>query len=140
MGEFPDFFVPGMMWGKGKWPSFSMAEFAFTGSILYGQNFPNNIDPMSMYGRALFYADLTQKTGNYAGQMVTHPDPGSVMKYISDISDGITQPLDFTVYVPVGFDNPMGVSIPNVEATSDPGRIFTASFSHGREIWPEPYL
>lgn len=140
MGEFPDFFVPGMMWGKGKWPSFSMAEFAFTGSILYGQSFPNNIDPMSMYGRALFYADLTQKTGNYAGQMVTHPDPGSVMKYISDISDGITQPLDFTVYVPMGLDNLMGVSIPNVEVTSDPGRIFTASFSHGHEIWPEQYL
>ena len=62
------------------------------------------------------------------------------MKYISDISDGITQPLDFTVYVPMGLDNLMGVSIPNVEVTSDPGRIFTASFSHGHEIWPEQYL
>jgi hypothetical protein len=40
----------------------------------------------------------------------------------------------------VGLDNLMGVAVPNVEATSDPAKIFMASFSGGREIWPELYL
>ncbi len=140
MGEFPDFFVPGMTWGNGKWPSFSMADFAYMGSILYGPDFPNKIDPMSMYGRALFYADLTQKTGSYAGQIMTRPDPESVTKYMSDVSGGVTQPLDFTIYVPMGLNSLMGGDIPNVEVTSDLAKIFTASFSNGRETWPEKYL
>jgi hypothetical protein len=140
MGELPDFFVPGMTWGNGKWPSYSTADFAYMGSSLYGPNFPNKIDPMSMYGRALFYADLTQNKGRYAGQIITHPDPESVTKYIADVSGGVSQPLDFTIYVPVGFNNLMGVDIPNIDMTSDPAKIFTASFSRGRETWPEKYL
>jgi hypothetical protein len=140
MAELPDFFTPGMTWGSGKWPSFAMADFAYTGSILYGPNYPNKIDPMSMYGRALFYADLTQNGGSYAGQIATHPDPESVTKYISDISSGAAQPLDFTIYVPTGLNNLMNSTIPNVEVTTDPSKIFTASFSDGREIWPQQYL
>ncbi len=140
MRELPDFFVSEMTWGAGKWPSFPMADFAYMGSILYGPNFPNQIDPMSMYGRALFYADLTQKTGTYAGQIITHPDPESITKYISDVSGGITQPLDFTFYVPTGFENLLGGKIPNVEVTSDPAKIFTANFVGGSEAWPERYL
>jgi hypothetical protein len=140
MDELPDFFVPGMTWGKGKWPSFSMADLAYRGSILYGQDYPNKIHPTSMYGRAFFYADLTQNAGMYAGQIITRPDPESVSRYVSDVSGGVTQPLDFTMYVPVGFDSLMGGAIPNVEATSDPARIFTAIFSDGRETWPQQGL
>jgi hypothetical protein len=44
---------------------------------------------------------------------------------------------DFTLYVPMGLNNLMGLNISNAEVTSDPARIFTASFSNGREIWPD---
>jgi hypothetical protein len=33
-----------------------------------------------------------------------------------------------------------GVDTPNVEATNDPGNIFTASFSGAKETWPEQDL
>ncbi|MBI4766996.1 MAG: DUF362 domain-containing protein, partial [Deltaproteobacteria bacterium] len=33
--ESPDLFVPGLTWGKGKWPSFQTAQFLFLGMQLY---------------------------------------------------------------------------------------------------------
>jgi hypothetical protein len=43
--------------------------------------------------------------------------------------------LDFTIYVPPGFDNLSGAAIPNVEVSTDPSRVFTASFAGDKEIW-----
>ena len=40
-------------------------------------------------------------------------------------------------FIPMGLNNLMGVNISNAEVTSDPAKIFTASFSNGREIWPD---
>jgi hypothetical protein len=51
------------------------------------------------------------------------------------VSSGKENPLDFTLYVPTGFDNLLGTPVPNVEVTADPVRIFTASFSSGQEVW-----
>jgi hypothetical protein len=127
-----------MPWGNGKWPSYALAEFIFLATN--GPEYPTRITPMSLYGRAFFYADITQNGGQYAGTLISYPDLESVSKYLSDLSSGVTKPLDFTVYVPQGLDNLMGVPVPNVETTGDPAKIFTASFFGGREIWPEKYL
>ena len=40
-------------------------------------------------------------------------------------------------FIPMGLNNLMGVNISNAEVTSDPAKIFTASFSNGREICPD---
>lgn len=136
MVEMPDPFIPEMTWGNGKWPSFPMAELAYLGTILFGRSFPFKIDPVSMYGQALFYADLTQNGGEYAGRIITQPNPDAVMKYIRVVSESGTKTLDFTFFVPQGFDNPLGRKIPNVEVAKDPAEIFTAKFSGGKETWP----
>jgi len=135
--EFPDPFVPGLTCGKAKWPSYQLARFVQIGVMLYGQEFPNKIAFPSLYTSALFYADLTQNGGQYAGKIRNEPDPEATVRYISDVSDGKKRPLDFIFYVPVGFDNLLGAVVPNVEVTDDPAKIFTVSFAGGKEIWPE---
>jgi hypothetical protein len=140
MNESPDLFVPGMTWGNGKWPSFQLAQFAYLGSCLYGQGFPNRISPMSLYGQALFYADLTQDKGTYAGELINRFDPKSVSRYVSDVKNSIRSPMDFTLFVPLGFDCIGGTRVPNVEATADPAKVVTVSFARGKEIWPEERL
>jgi hypothetical protein len=135
--EFPDPFVPALTCGKGKWPSFQLARYFHTAVLLYGREFPNKIESPCQYTSALFYADLTQNGGQYAGSTRSNPDPEAVSRYISDISSGRQKPLDFTLYVPSGFDNLLGIMVPNVEVTEDPAKIFTASFADGKEIWPE---
>jgi hypothetical protein len=140
MGESPDFFVPKMTWGNGNWPSFALAQFAYLGSTLYGRSFPDKIGPSSLYSCALFYADLTQNNGTYAGPFRNRPDPNSVNRYVSDVSNEDKLPLDFTLFVPMGFDNIGGVTVPNVEVTNDPAKIFTAIFAGGKEVWPEERL
>jgi Domain of unknown function (DUF362) len=136
MAESPDFFMPGMTWGNGKWPSFDLARFVSLASTLYGPGYPNNISPSGLYGVALFYADLTQNEGKYAGQFRSMPDPESVSRYISDISIGAVKPLDFTLFVPPGLDNVGGAMVPNTEVTSDPHKVFTVRFAGGAEVWP----
>ena len=34
-----------------------------------------------------------------------------------------------------GFDNLSGAVVPNVEVSTDPSRVFTASFDGDKEIW-----
>jgi hypothetical protein len=138
--EIPDPFLPGLTCGKGKWPSFQLAEYFQTAVMLYGQEFPNKIEFPSLYTSAFFYADLTQNGGQYAGKIRHTPDPEAASRYISDISSGKEKPLDFTLYVPAGFDNLSGTIVPNVEITDDPAKIFSVSFAGGKEIWPEAEL
>lgn len=140
MKEAPDLLVPGMTWGEGKWPSFQLARLAYLGSSLYGQGFPNRISPMSLYGQALFYADLTQNEGKYAGELMSRFDPQSVSRYVADVTSGAERRLDFTLFVPLGLDTIGGTPVPNVEATADPAKLFTASFVGGEEVWPEERL
>jgi len=135
--ESPDFFVPGMSWGRGKWPSFQTAQFILTGTSLYGLGFPLQIAYPSLYGSALFYADLTQNEGKYlgvsGGQMTAEP----VLHYLAEMQKDGAQPLDFVFYVPPGFDKIGGTSMPNIVATDDPSRVLTVWFKGGEEIWGE---
>jgi hypothetical protein len=134
--EAPDPFLPSLTWGKGKWPGFSMAAFAYTGMALYGPQFPYQILPESLYGIALCFADLTQNQGRYAGPVRSKPEPQAAQKYFADLKEGKRKPLDFVFYVPPGFGKVAGAAVPNVEETDQPEKLFTAVFAGGREIWP----
>ena len=135
--EAPDPFLPGLTWGKGKWPSFQLASYGYLGMRIYGDEFPSKITLRSLYGYAFHYADLTQNGGRYAGTggMRGQPDPEAVTRYVSAVLSGKGKPLDFTFYVPAGYDNVAGATVPNVEVTADPAKILTASFAGGKEIW-----
>lgn len=133
--EAPDPFVPGLICGKGKWPSFQLAWYIFVGASLYGAQFPHKIDLNSLYGRAFRYADLTQNDGGYAGHLRNEPAPEAIDRYLLDVSKGKGQALDFTLYVPNGYNKVDGSPVPNVVATADPSKILTASFADGQELW-----
>jgi hypothetical protein len=130
-GEDP--FLPGLTWGRGKWPSFQLARYIFLGISLYGEQFPIKVDIMSLYGITFRYADMTQNEMRYTGEIRTEPDPEGLDRYFSDLTNG-RKPLGFTLYIPAGYENIAGLNLPNVEVTDDPARIFTASFTDG-EVW-----
>jgi hypothetical protein len=133
--ESPDPFAPNLVWGKGKWPSFKLAWHIYLGVNLYGTQFPFKMGFPSLYGSAFRYADLTQKNGQYAGKIRNQPDPEALTKYAADIKSGQIMPLNFTFYMPSGYENVGGIKVPNVEVTMDPVRVFTATFADGKEIW-----
>ena len=133
--ESPDPFVPTLVWGKGKWPSFKLAWYVYLGVNLYGTQFPFKIGFPSLYGSVFRYADLTQNDGLYAGKIRNRPDPEALTKYASGIKSGQIAPLNFTFYMPAGYENVGGIKVPNLEVTTDPARVFTATFSDGKEIW-----
>jgi Domain of unknown function (DUF362) len=133
--ELPDLFVPGLTWGKGKWPSFELARHALFGMSLYGEQYPNKIQFPSLYGLAFCHADHTQNEGRYVGRIRNQPDPEGLNRYVRSVGEGKAKALDFTLYVPPGFDNLSGNRVPNVEVPADPSRVFTASFASGTEIW-----
>ncbi len=135
--ENPDLFVPGLTWGKGKWPSFQTAQLFYTGMSIYGPGFPFQTGFPSLYGSIVFYADGTQRGGKYLGVPGGLPDPENIGRYVTGVQKGEEQPLDFTFYVPQGFDNLGGIPIPNVTATNDPAKILTVHFKGGAEIWGE---
>ncbi|MBN1613333.1 MAG: DUF362 domain-containing protein, partial [Deltaproteobacteria bacterium] len=133
--EAPDPFQPGLNFGMGKWPSYQLASYFFTASSIYGREFPNKLTFPSLYGMALFYADLSRNGGRYAGKVRNAPDPEGITRYVSEVSSGVSKPLDFILYVPPGFESVGGAAVPNVEATVDPAKVFTVSFAGGREAW-----
>ena len=133
--EAPDPFLPGLMWGKGKWPSFQLAGYIYLGVTLYGEQFPFKMVFPSLYGLAFRYADLTQNDGRFAGKIRNHPDPEALNRYVSGVTSGNQTPLNFTFYIPAGCDNVAGLRVPNVEVTTDPARILTATFAGGQEVW-----
>jgi len=133
--EFPDLFIPGLMWGKGKWPSFELAKHVLFGLSLYGEQYPERIQFPSLYGMAFSHADRTQNQGGYVGGVMSEPDQTGLDSYVEAVAEGKVRPLDFTIYVPPGFDNLSGAAVPNVEVSTDLARVFTASFAGGKEIW-----
>ena len=126
--ESPDPYSPGLLWGKGKWPSFQLARYITLGMALYGDQFPDKIVFPSLYGWAFLYAGLTRNGGQCS--------PDSLDGYIRDAGGGKEPSLDFTLYVPEGYDALNGSRMPNVETTADPALVFTAHFSGGKEVWP----
>ena len=97
--EIQDPFQPGLVCGKGKWPSFKFARYIQIGGSLYGREFPNRVIFPSLYGAAFRYADLTQNNGNYAGDVRNEPILDSIEKYISAVTENKGKQLDFTFYV-----------------------------------------
>jgi hypothetical protein len=130
--DIDDPFQPGLTCGKGKWPSYKFAQFFQMASTLYGAEYPNKVVFPSLYGTVFAYADLTQNNGGYIGSIRNQPNPDAINQYISDGSNGR---LDFIFYVPEGFDTLGGTKLPHVEATADSGKILTASFNGGKEVW-----
>jgi hypothetical protein len=135
--ETPDPFVPNLTWGKGKWPSFQAAQFFSLGLSLYGQGFPFQPGFPSLYGSAVYYADITQREGKYLGGSGRRPDPEKIRQYVAAVQKGQDQPMDFIFYVPPGYESLGGSSLPNVEVTEDPAKILTVCFQGGREVWGE---
>jgi hypothetical protein len=133
--ESSDPFLPDLRFGKGKWPSFQLASYVVNASGIYGSGFPHKLGYPSLYGTALFYADLSQNGGQYAGKIYNAPDPEGVARYVSAVTSGKTKPLDFILYVPPGFETAGRSTVPNVEATTDPAKVYTASFAGGQEVW-----
>lgn len=134
--EFPDPFKPGLICGKGKWPSFQLAQFLRLGMTLYGLGYPYTVAFPSLYSSALLYADLNLNGGQYAGPNWTEPRADMLNKYLDDVNGGNMKPLDFTLYVPAGYDNLSGKNVPNIEVTDNPAKILTAVFAGGKEVWP----
>jgi len=132
--EAQDLLFPGITWGKSKWPSLQFASYVSIGMVIYGLGFPMRVDLMSLYGRAFQYADKAWNRGNYTGSTGTESDPEAIDNYIKAVSKGATR-LDFALYVAKGYRSLAGTSVPNVEETEDPGKVFTASFNNGQEVW-----
>jgi hypothetical protein len=133
--ELPDLFIPGLIWGQGKWPSFELAKHVLFGLSLYGEQYPEKIQFPSLYGTAFTHADNTQNQGRYVGRILSEPDQAGLDSYVQGVAQGKVKPLDFTLYVPAGLDNLSGAVVPNVEVAADPVRIFTVSFAGGKEVW-----
>ena len=132
--EFEDPFFSGMTVGKGKWPSYQFASYLSIAGAIYGMMYPFGVDNMSLYGSVLQYADKTQNSSAYTGSTGIDSDPEAANNYIKTVAGGAST-LDFVLYVPEGFGTLVGKSVPNIEETGDPGRIFTASFDGGKEVW-----
>jgi hypothetical protein len=131
-GESADPFVPGLVWGKGKWPSIQFAEWQHICNQLYGGRFPVAFDVMTaLYGIAFQYADTKfNKAARMSG------GANILAAYHRDLEQG-THPLPFALFVPPGYGKVGSKNIPNVEETDDPKLIFTARFEGGREEWRE---
>ena len=132
--ESPDPFAPGLTWGKGKWPSYFLVNFLLRGQTLYGAGFPNAISFPSLYGDAFQYADRALNGRHYAGAARNRPNPDAFQQYFQDLESGNRQPLEFTLYVPVGFGSIGGKPVANVTETMNPGIVLTATFGSG-EKW-----
>jgi hypothetical protein len=133
--EMPDPFMPNLTWGKGKWPSYNLASYVYTGFNIYGSQFPNKILMRSLYGCAFRYADLTQNAGSYAGMDLIESNPEAIDLYLAELNKDSRKILEFKIYIPAGYGNIAGSAIPNVETTEDPQKIFSASFNGGAEVW-----
>ncbi len=130
-----DFFIPGMRWGQGMWPSWQQTFRIVLSNCVYGGISPDQIALSSLYGDAFRYADKTGNNGEYTGdrdQLIS--DPKAISAYFEALSIG-AKPLDFTLYVPEGYGSLDRVKIPNVEETKDPAKIFTAHFNRGQVVW-----
>ena len=132
--ETEDPFFAGMTVGKGGWPSYQFASYLSTAGAIYGMEFPWKVGVMSLYGLAFYYADTTQNGSGYTGDAALGSDLEVANNYVKAAGDGAPK-LDFTLYVPEGFGTLVGNPVPNIEETGDPGRIFTASFNGGKEVW-----
>jgi hypothetical protein len=132
--ESEDQFYSGLLWGKGKWPSWQFANFVSVLNTIYRAKTKEAILNNSLYGLALQYADKRYNGGVLTGStgMDSHPD--TTRRYFQAIESGMSA-LDFILYVPSGFGKLNDESIPNVIETDNPHLIFTAHFNNDEDIW-----
>ena len=133
--EAEDPFFPGLMWGKGKWPSYALAFDQYVKQILFGWKFPARIGISSLYGSACAFADHWQNGRQLLGHIRGVPDPEAAQKYVEAVREGRRKPLDFTFYTLPGYG---GNHLPNVEESSDPAKVLTVLFEGGTKRWPDP--
>jgi len=131
--EHEDPFVPGLLFGKGKWPGFSLAYDKLIKQQLYGFKYPLRVGINCLYGLACTYADFKQNDRQFMGRLRGAPDTKGPQKYVESVREGRMKPMDFTFYVPPGF----GADLPNVEESSDPEKIMAVWFERGRVKWPD---
>jgi hypothetical protein len=128
----PDLFVEGMYYGRGNWPSFTTVIYLVATGAIFGTQSAENISLNSLYGIAFQYADKVQNYGRYTGSLDPNTSaPDSIQQYRKAIMQG-EKPLDFTLYVPIGYGSLNEVEIPNVLETTNPDKIYTVHF---KEIW-----
>ncbi len=116
-----------MSWGNGAWPSMEFIRNLSTMTRIFGQSYPSRVSLNSLYGYAFQYADKKYNKGHYTGASLTESDPESLNRYLKDAAES-SKVMNFKVYVPKGFSKMGKASLPNLEETSEPERIFTAEF------------
>ncbi len=128
----PDLYIQGMNYGRGNWPSWETAKYLLTTETIYGGYSIKDISLSSLYGSAFQYADKVQNYGRYTGSIdQSSSTPVSIQNYLYAVSMG-ANPLNFTLYVPVGYGSFDGVAIPNVEETQNPSKLYTVQY---KEMW-----
>ena len=135
--ESADPLYPGLVWGKGKWPSLRFALRTHLLGRLYGPRFPDRFSVMmAPYGYAFRYADQKYADGRYTGNGISGLQEDHIGKYHMSLTNG-DKLLPFVFYVPPGYGTNVNGGIPNVEETENSSLLFTASFDVGREYWQE---
>ncbi|MBI9075238.1 MAG: DUF362 domain-containing protein [Desulfatibacillum sp.] len=133
--DIKDTHFPELTWGKGRWPSFSQTQHTYLHQVIYGWRFPKQIGLFSLWGSAFGYADRVLNDSRFVGGVFGAPNAKAPKMYLEALKNNETGPLDFTLYVPVGYG--AGGKLPHVKETSDPARVFTAEFDQGKIRWPE---
>lgn len=102
-------------------------------TALYGLEYPAKAGLLSLYGFAFQYADKKMNGGKYTG-LGLGTNPEVIQNYKEDAARGGAL-MDFMVWIPKGYGNLNGTRLPNIQETEDPGKVFTAGFNRGQEVW-----
>jgi hypothetical protein len=133
-GEQEDPYVPGLMWGKGKWPSYSLAYDRYLKQMIFGYRYPARVGIACLYGTVCAYADHRQNDRKFIGKVPGIPNTKGPQMYVEAVREGRMKPLDFTFYVPTGVG---GMDLPNVQESNDSNQVFTVLFEGGSIQWPD---
>jgi hypothetical protein len=129
-----DPFFPGVRWGQGQWPSYTLAFDRYIKQILYGWRYPARLGISSLFGSACAFADSRQNNRTFVGRQRGVSDPEAAQKYVVAVREDRLAPLDFTFFVPSGYGDQ---DLPNVRESDDPQQVFTVVFEGGKIKWPD---
>jgi len=132
--EQEDPYVPGLMWGKGKWPSYSLAYDRYLKQTIFGYRYPARVGMACLYGFVCAFADHRQNDRKFMGKVPGLPNTKGPQMYVEAVREGRMQPLDFNFYVPAGVG---GMDLPNVQESADPNQVFSVLFEGGSILWPD---
>ena len=132
--EKRDPYFPRMTYGKGKWPSLQFAQYLDILRRTYGAQYPERFDFFTApYGLAFLYTAI-KKDNRFLAELNSNPVADIIGNYHRSLTRG-GERLPFTFYVPPVYGQNGIDPIPNVEETSDPALVFTASFNNGKTVW-----